>query len=204
MIVRRSLLAAALLVAGPAGAQRSIKAFPAGDPGDWFGPDNYPKEAIRTNRQGRVVVALGIDSTGSVATCAVRVSSGTTALDESTCAAAREHGRFNPATDGKGRPIASTYILPVLWTLPGTPSAVDLAIVPARRVQASETFFNAAGVVTSCRVIENEPADGQGTPAMACPAAQIGEQQVPMTRDGKPVAYKVVQRLTTEVVSTEP
>ena len=201
----RLLAAAALLVATPAGAQRSMGAIPASNPGDWFSPDNYPKEAIRAVRQGRVVVRLGIDSTGAVATCSVRTSSGTTTLDEGTCAIAREHGRFNPATDGKGRPIAGTYLLPVNWKLPDMPpAAVDLGTMPLRRTQAREVFLNAAGVVTSCRVLENEPDDGKGTPAMVCPAEQIGRQEVPIERDGKPVAYKVVQRITTEIIPTQP
>ena len=193
----------AAMLAGPAAAQRSMGAIPAGSPADWFGPDNYPPEAIRTNRQGRVVVTLGIDSAGAVATCAVKVSSGTAALDEGTCAVAREHGRFNPATDGKGRPIAGTYVMPVAWKLPDTPpEAVDLATLPPLRTQAIEMFFNAAGVLTSCRLVKDEPADGKGGPA--CPAQQIGRQVTPMTRNGRPVGYKVTQQMTTAVVATDP
>ena len=192
---------AAMLV-GPAAAQRSMGAIPAGNPADWFGPDNYPKEAIRTNRQGRVVVALGIDSAGMVATCSVKTSSGTAALDEGTCAVAREHGRFNPATDRKGRPIAGTYVMPVAWKLPDTPpDAVDVATLPAMRTQAIEMFFNAAGVLTSCRLVKDEPADGKAGPA--CPAQQIGRQATPMIRDGRPVAYKVSQQMTTTIVATD-
>ena len=202
-----ALLSGGLVLAMPAmaaAAPRGMNPVPHGNPGDWFDADSYPPAAIRAERQGRVVVALGIDSAGAVATCVVKVSSGTAALDEGTCAIARERGRFDPATDGKGRPTAGEYLMPVRWALPDTPPpSLDLTSFPARRTQAVEIFFNAAGVVTSCRVIEDTPVDDKGNSAMLCPSTQIGRQQVPMTRDGKPVAYKVVQRMITEVTPSD-
>lgn len=199
-----TMLCCALVLATPCAAQRSMKAVPHGDPAEWFGPDSYPPEAIRAERQGRVIIALGIDSAGAVATCAVKLSSGTAVLDDGTCAIARERGRFDPATDRKGRPIAGEYLMPVRWLLPSTPPpSVDLASLPAKRTQAMEVFFNAAGVLTSCRVIENQPADDKGTAGESCPSSRIGRQEVPVVRNGKPVAYKIVQRITTEVTPTD-
>lgn len=91
---------------------------PVESPGLWFSPDAYPPEAIRAKEQGRVVARLEIDPQGNVANCIVTISSGSAALDAKTCELAMTRGKFIPGLDARGKPIASTYTLPIRWVLP--------------------------------------------------------------------------------------
>ncbi len=106
--------APALPPTDPARASSGLR----GNPGQFFGPDAYPAEAIRAGEQGRTVAALTIDAAGLPTACAVETSSGSRSLDSATCAIAMGRVRFDPARDEEGRPIASHYRLPVRWVLP--------------------------------------------------------------------------------------
>lgn len=90
-----------------------------GDPGRYFNEDSYPKEAWSKGIYGRVVALLNISANGTVEKCHI-VSSAGTALNEGTCAAVR-NARFKPPRDADGHALATTYLLPVRWVLPGTP-----------------------------------------------------------------------------------
>ncbi|MEG3082389.1 energy transducer TonB [Sphingomonas sp. PB2P12] len=86
---------------------------------DWFGPDDYPRSALRNGKEGAVKVALLVASDGLVEACEVVTGSGTSSLDRGTCRAAVRHGEFTPARDAKGRAIASRVDMPrVRWALP--------------------------------------------------------------------------------------
>ncbi|PAX06578.1 energy transducer TonB [Sphingomonas lenta] len=89
-----------------------------GNPGQFFGADNYPPAAIRAGAEGRVVARLSVGADGRVSDCTVTTSSGNSDLDNTTCRIARSRVRFTPAQDQEGNPIASTYTLPVRWELP--------------------------------------------------------------------------------------
>lgn len=89
-----------------------------GDPARYFGSDAYPAEALREGVYGRVVALLNISTQGIVENCRI-VSTAGTSLNEGTCKAARR-ARFKPPLDAGGKPIATTYLLPVRWVLPGT------------------------------------------------------------------------------------
>ncbi len=175
---------------------RNMAAIPIGSPGDWFSPDDYPPEALRASRTGRTVVAVGVDSAGVVVTCRVLESSGTDVLDQRTCDLAKAHGRFNPATDGKARPIASEYTLPVRWAMPdggglnvvdfGRPTDVD------KRIEI-ETTYDPEGSLLSCRVLF-QTGNITGDP---CKAAKIGSQTpARWQRGGVNVGARVVQTTT--------
>lgn len=88
-----------------------------GNPARWFGPGNYPTEAIAKHEQGRVVVLLGIDAAGLVTDCRVVTSSKSRSLDDTTCRAARNI-RYTPAHDANGKTVATWSVLPVNWTFP--------------------------------------------------------------------------------------
>ena len=90
-----------------------------GNPGRFFSAANYPPEAYQKGIYGRVVALLNIDPTGRVSNCRI-VSSAGEALNAGTCQVARRV-RFKPARDKDGTALASTYLLPVKWTLPGAP-----------------------------------------------------------------------------------
>lgn len=89
-----------------------------GNPGQFFGTDNYPPAAIRAGAQGRVVARLSVGADGRVTDCTVSASSGNEDLDSTTCRIAKSRVRFSPAKDDSGNAIASTYTLPVRWVLP--------------------------------------------------------------------------------------
>lgn len=102
----------------PAPPRVSQAAGLKGDPGRYFGADNYPPAAIRAEAQGRVVARLTIGTDGRVTDCTVTSSSGNDDLDSTTCRIARSRVRYTPAKDTDGNPISSTTSLPVRWVLP--------------------------------------------------------------------------------------
>lgn len=89
-----------------------------GRQGDWFPRDAYPAAARRAGAQGRVSVSVDVGTNGRVAACRVTASSGSEDLDAATCRLATRNGRFVPALDGAGQPVAATYALRnVRWVL---------------------------------------------------------------------------------------
>lgn len=102
----------------PAAPRVSQRAGLKGNPGQFFGADNYPPAAIRAGAQGRVVASLTVGADGRVSACTVTSSSGNSDLDSTTCRIARSRVRFTPARDDSGAPMQSTYTLPVRWVLP--------------------------------------------------------------------------------------
>ncbi|WP_419808426.1 energy transducer TonB [Sphingomonas sp.] len=87
-----------------------------GNPAQYFGPDSYPREALRQGIYGRVIALLNTTPAGTVERCHI-VSSAGPALNDGTCKAAMRI-RFRPARDADGKPLPSTYLLPVRWILP--------------------------------------------------------------------------------------
>lgn len=188
----------AVAAAGPAAARD--RSSPArGDLAQYFGPDQYPPDALRAAEQGRVVARLEIDSTGKVASCTVTGSSGSTSLDQTTCRIALAKVILTPATDRQGRPIASTYTLPVRWVLPtgGTPNMPIVA--PGDQDVEMTVSIDAASKVVAC--------EARATPALRpqqqpCDEFPVGQQSyVRWTRDGRAVGgtmtktYRVRVRL---------
>lgn len=85
---------------------------------DWFSDEYYPPAAKKASIEGRVGVTLTVGADGKVADCKVSTSSGNADLDDTTCRLARRFGRFKPALDEAGKPIASQVRLPpVRWQL---------------------------------------------------------------------------------------
>ncbi|WP_367120143.1 energy transducer TonB [Sphingomonas sp.] len=64
--------------------------------------DDYPQSAIRSEEQGTTAVRLSIGPDGRVSDCSVTQSSGSTALDSTTCSIFRRRARFTPAKDQSG------------------------------------------------------------------------------------------------------
>ena len=86
--------------------------------GSWFSQNDYPPESRLRGEEGRVVITLDIDERGMPTRCRIVESSGYPALDAKTCELALERGRFKPANDITGKPIASSFTLPgVKWSI---------------------------------------------------------------------------------------
>jgi len=92
---------------------------PRGDPYKWVTDLDYPAAIRNTGAEGKVSVMLSIDTTGHVDGCRVTASSGTAALDETTCWLVQRRGRFIVQQDANGKPIAYTFELrDVPWRAP--------------------------------------------------------------------------------------
>jgi protein TonB len=83
------------------------------------GVNDYPASALRNEEQGTVRVRLDVGPNGRVANCTVTSSSGSAALDSTTCRIIRARAKFSPALDVGGHPISDTYTAPpIKWVVP--------------------------------------------------------------------------------------
>ena len=138
------------------------KAQPTENPANWVTTADYPNWAERSGSQGRVVTELVIEKTGRVSACRVTVSSDIPDLDRIACAKLMQRGRFKPARDEKGIPIASRYEQAVRFVLPGAKS------LPIERHFVLEYLVDRDGSVKECRV-EGLPDDAEKNPCDVAP-----------------------------------
>jgi TonB family protein len=80
---------------------------------------DYPREAIRQNIQGRVVVRIDVSAQGRATACAAVASSHTHVIDAAACNAALTRARFRPALDANGLPTAAQIVTTVTFLMPG-------------------------------------------------------------------------------------
>lgn len=78
---------------------------------DWgrFAQDNYPPDALRAEKSGKVAVRVTVGPDGRVTGCTVTASSGTPSLDDGACKLMAKYGKFNPALDDAGNPTTGSY-----------------------------------------------------------------------------------------------
>jgi TonB family protein len=100
----------------PAVFRSSKAAEPTGHPENYFGPSDYPPEALHSGYTGRVITVLQVNAAGRVGDCRVVVGAGES-LNVATCKVARKI-KFKPGHDPAGEPIPSIFVLPVRWILP--------------------------------------------------------------------------------------
>ena len=172
-------------------------------PAAWFGPDNYPRDAIRASRQGRVVAAIKVDARGVAVSCSIEVSSGTTSLDNATCNNALAHAAFDAATDQEGRRVEGIYHLSVRWVLPEP--QVTVADVtksdPEDTLIDYEVKIDADGRAISCTptavrmVTQVSPPCGQFSPGT--------QTQFRWKRKGHPVGARLIYHSTLHVVADQ-
>ena len=91
---------------------------PKGNPGNWVTTNDYPSNALKDEREGTVKFTLDVDERGRVAACEIVESSGSDDLDEATCYNIQRRARFEPAADGNGAAIRSTFTNSVRWQIP--------------------------------------------------------------------------------------
>jgi TonB family protein len=97
----------------PGGTRARVSAL-----GNYLTQDDYPAAALRNDEQGRVVFTLDIDPTGRVAACAITATSGSAALDMTTCRIMRSRARYTPARNPRGVAVADRDLAAVRWVLP--------------------------------------------------------------------------------------
>ncbi|MEA3053890.1 MAG: periplasmic protein TonB [Sphingomonadales bacterium] len=80
--------------------------------------EDYPSSAVRNEEQGTTRFRLAVGPDGRVTECTVTGSSGSSALDSTTCRLMRQRARFAPAKDSDGRPTSDTALSAIRWVLP--------------------------------------------------------------------------------------
>jgi protein TonB len=78
---------------------------------------DYPPSALQEREQGRPGFRLTVGPDGRVTGCVVLVSSGSPALDSTTCQVMRSRARFSPALDSNGRPVEDQYWGEIAWRI---------------------------------------------------------------------------------------
>jgi periplasmic protein TonB len=91
---------------------------PRASPASLVTPDDYPASARARREQGRVEVTLTVGPNGRAVGCVVTRSSGSSALDSTTCAIMVRRARFTPAVDSNGQPAVGTLDQWLEWRLP--------------------------------------------------------------------------------------
>ena len=76
---------------------------------------DYPRAAVQTRAEGRVVVSFLVGTDGRVSNCRVTRSSGSAALDQTTCRLVEQRFRWNPARDAQGNPVAEERGWQQIW-----------------------------------------------------------------------------------------
>ncbi|OYY68440.1 energy transducer TonB [Sphingomonas sp. 28-63-12] len=89
-----------------------------GDENSWISQDDYPPSALREEKEGTSVIAWTINTQGRVEGCHTVQTSGSSDLDDAACRALTRRGRYKPAQDQNGNPIATTKSRRVRWVIP--------------------------------------------------------------------------------------
>ena len=80
--------------------------------------DDYPADAIRAGEQGHATAEFIVDVSGRVTNCRITATSGSAALDRTTCEIIKQRFQFEPARNSSGGAIATTMTRNVRWVLP--------------------------------------------------------------------------------------
>lgn len=80
--------------------------------------EDYPSNAVRNEEQGTTRFKLVVGSDGTVKGCSVTSSSGSSALDSTTCRLMRARAKFSPAVDTTGKPTGDVVASAIRWVLP--------------------------------------------------------------------------------------
>jgi protein TonB len=80
--------------------------------------EDYPANAARNEEQGTTRFRLVVGPDGRVKECTVTGSSGSSALDSTTCRLMRQRAKFTPAKNNRGEPTTDTVANAIRWVLP--------------------------------------------------------------------------------------
>ena len=95
-----------------------VSAKPRNGPQGWITTQDYPSADLRRGNEGTAQYRLTVGSNGRVNGCQITKSSGARGLDDATCRYVERRARFDPATNGEGRPVVGTYSGTVTWQIP--------------------------------------------------------------------------------------
>ena len=136
-------------------------AHPIGNLGDWFPQSSMPAESVVRGQVGAVVIQLSLNSDGTVKACRVVESSGYPLLDAGACERAKSVGRFEPAHDGKGNRVASTFTLPQLRYVLSKENLSAVTVDANRKVYNStiQIDVDKSGTIEACRSLNTDMPD---------------------------------------------
>jgi protein TonB len=80
--------------------------------------EDYPSNAVRNEEQGTTRFRLSVGPDGRVTECTVTGSSGSSALDATTCKLMKQRAKFTPARDNHGGTTSDTVASAIRWVLP--------------------------------------------------------------------------------------
>jgi protein TonB len=80
--------------------------------------EDYPSTAVRNEEQGTTRFKLVVGPDGRVKECSVTSSSGSSALDSTTCKLMRQRAKFTPAKNNRGEATGDTVASAIRWVLP--------------------------------------------------------------------------------------
>jgi len=79
--------------------------------------ENYPSDAARMEKEGRVGVRVSIGPDGRVTGCTVTSSSGTPSLDRAACDGMQRYARYDPALSDSGQPTEGSASTAIVYKL---------------------------------------------------------------------------------------
>lgn len=94
---------------------------PIGNRENWISYDDYPRQALKQQREGTTGFRLDVDDRGNASDCQITRPSGSSDLDAAACRVLMERSRFRPATNSQGQPVPSSYASTISWQLPDKP-----------------------------------------------------------------------------------
>lgn len=95
---------------------------------------DYPMSALEAGISGTVYLRFVVGTRGRVTDCTVTRSSGSKALDDTTCRLIQRRFRYRPELDARGRPVAVTVNGEHEWTAERRPDVwVEPVPVPEAR-----------------------------------------------------------------------
>ncbi|NCP19815.1 MAG: hypothetical protein GW855_11730 [Erythrobacter sp.] len=146
---------------------------PTTKPFRWF---TYPISAVRKSEQAEVGFRLIVNPDGRVKSCTITIPSEYPTLNEATCKQAKARGRFMPATDAAGEPVAGVFEDSVVWVLSAElvagrlPTAEDLPMPelsgepPVARITYRLTV-DTQGRATACSITRSKQSGAFDTAA---------------------------------------
>ncbi len=84
----------------------------------YISDDDYPDSAQRNEESGTTGFRLDVGPDGRVSSCTITSSSGSSALDSTTCRIMKSRARFTPATDSTGGKTSDSVNGRIRWVLP--------------------------------------------------------------------------------------
>jgi len=98
------------------------KAVPAEDPYEWLDAKSFPSDQGRRGLGGTTRVRLMVDQSGKPTSCHIQRGSAAESFNQAACRILMERGKFVPALDAAGQPMASYFVASFVFAPPAIPA----------------------------------------------------------------------------------